>query len=185
MHFKQPQQLAFFEPDDPAESISHLDGVLRASDRILIVDDEPEVLDGYRRILHGVVDLETSLGAERGLATLRLFGPFAIVISDMLMPGMNGAEFLSLVRQIAPNTVRMLLTGFKDIDHAIEAVNEGRIFRYLTKPCAKNVLVHAISLGLSQYHSNVEQSELLNQAEEIRHRASNLCQLPFSYGKKP
>jgi len=137
-------------------------------DRILFVDDEKSVLDGYKRLLHWEYEIQTALGAGQALAELSLFGPYAIVISDMRMPGMDGAEFLSRVRQLAPATVRMLLTGYKDVDVAIAAVNEGRIFRYLTKPCKKSDLVQAITLGLAQYHSNLADQETIRRAKELQ-----------------
>ena len=137
-------------------------------DHILFVDDEKDVLDGYKRLLHGEYNIQTALGGSQALAELHLFGPYAIVISDMNMPEMNGAEFLARVRQLAPTTVRMLLTGYKDVDSAIAAVNEGRIFRYLTKPCKKSDLVLAIQLGLAQYHSNLEDKEAHRQVKDPR-----------------
>jgi len=136
-------------------------------ERILFVDDEKSVLDGFRRLLHGEFEIQTALGGSQALAELHLFGPYAIVISDMNMPDMNGAEFLGRVRQLAPTTVRMLLTGYKDVNIAIAAVNEGRIFRYLTKPCKKSDLVQAITMGLVQYHTNVEDKEMIRRAKKI------------------
>jgi DNA-binding NtrC family response regulator len=149
-------------------------------DRILFVDDEQNVLDSYKRLLRDQFHVETAPGGGKALAAIHLFGPYAIVISDMQMPGMNGAEFLAQVRQLSPNTVRMLLTGYKDINHAIEAVNEGRIFRYLTKPCEKKDLVNAIELGLAQYHANVEAREAVKEAKEIKMQAATLSKALLS-----
>jgi DNA-binding NtrC family response regulator len=150
-------------------------------DRILFVDDEKRILDGYKRLLHDEqFSIATAQSGEQALAELHLFGPYAVVISDMHMPRMNGAEFLAQVRQLTPNTVRMLLTGYKDIDLAIEAVNEGRIFRYLTKPCKKNDLVQAIKLGLAQYQANLEDSEAIKQAKEITVQAAKLSKVLLS-----
>jgi len=150
-------------------------------DRILFVDDEREVLDGYRRLLHGEFEIETAQGGGQALAALHLYGPYAVVISDMRMPGMNGAEFLAQVRQVAPDTVRMLLTGYNDMNLAIDAVNEGRIFRYLTKPCDKRDLVQAISLGFAQYHSNVIANESIRQAKEFKLQADSLSKVLLSH----
>jgi len=143
-------------------------------DRILFVDDDKNVLESYKRLLHKEFEIETVEGGEQALAEFHLFGPYAIVISDMRMPGMNGAEFLSRVRQLAPATVRMLLTGYRDIDMAIEAVNEGRIFRYLTKPCNKSNLIKAIKLGLAQYRTNIEDKETIKQAKAIQLQAARI-----------
>jgi DNA-binding NtrC family response regulator len=147
------------------------------SGRILIVDDDKNALDGYKRLLRGLFEVETALGGGQGLAAIHLFGPYEVIISDMQMPGMNGAEFLAQVRQLAPNTVRMVLTGYKDINQAIEAVNEGRIFRYLTKPCEKNDLVRAIELALEQYHAHTQEKELVKEAREIKMQAASLSKV--------
>jgi|HubBroStandDraft_1064217.scaffolds.fasta_scaffold10250_2 response regulator RpfG family c-di-GMP phosphodiesterase len=160
---------------------SKIEGEPAVEDRILFVDDEQNVLDGYKRLLHDQFRIEVVPGGGQALAAIHLFGPYAIVISDMHMPGMNGAEFLAQVRQLAPNTVRMLLTGFKDINLAIEAVNEGRIFRYLTKPCEKKDLVNAIELGLLQYHANVEARDAVKEAKEIKMQAQSLSKVLLSH----
>ena len=131
------------------------------ADKILFVDDEPAVLEGYKRMLHREFEVSTAIGGESGLATIREQGPFAIVISDMRMPGMSGSQFLAQVKQEAPDTVRMLLTGYADINAAMEAVNEGNIFRFLTKPCEKETLGKAITMGLVQYRLVTAEKELL------------------------
>jgi CheY-like chemotaxis protein len=88
-------------------------------------------------------------------------GPYAVVISDMRMPGMSGSEFLARARRQAPDTVRMLLTGYTDLGAAAAAVNEGNIFRFLTKPCAKEDLVAAIGAGVEQHALIRAEKELL------------------------
>jgi response regulator RpfG family c-di-GMP phosphodiesterase len=105
--------------------------------------------------------VDTAEGGEQGLASIQNSGPYAVVISDMRMPGMNGAQFLAQVRQKTPDTVRMLLTGYADLDAAMHAVNEGNIFRFLTKPCDKEVLTRAIDAGLAQYSLVTAEKELL------------------------
>jgi len=98
---------------------------------------------------------------------MQRMGPFAVVVSDMRMPGMNGAEFLAKAREKAPDTVRMLLTGHADLDTAIEAVNQGNIFRFLTKPCEKEVLVKAIQSGVAQYRATAADKETVKKAQLI------------------
>lgn len=134
------------------------------SDRILFVDDDPSALEGFTRVLHGKFDVRTAISGGEGLVKLQKDGPFAIVISDMRMPGMNGADFLAEARQAAPQTVRMLLTGHADMHSAIEAVNRGQILHFLTKPCPRDVLVAAINSGLDQYHTVVEERSLAQKA---------------------
>jgi len=147
------------------------------SGRVLFVDDDKNALEGYKRLLHGLFEVETALGGEPGLAAIHLFGPFEVVIADMQMPGTNGAEFLAQVRQLAPNSVRMILTGHNDLNRAIEAVNEGRIFRYLTKPCGKNDLVRAIELGVATYRASTEDKKLVKQAKEIKSQLASLSKV--------
>ncbi len=148
-------------------------------DKILFVDDEPAVLDGYRRMLHREFEVDTAVGGELGLTTIHENGPYSVVISDMRMPGMNGAEFLFQVRQKSPETVRMLLTGGTDLNAAIDAVNKGNIFRFLTKPCTKETLVEAIHIGLTQYQSVMTEKKLAKKAqviEESRSEPADICQ---------
>lgn len=137
------------------------------NEKILFVDDESSVLDGYRRILRQEFSMSTALSGEQGLATIKATGPYAVVISDMRMPGMNGAEFLAQVRQRAPESVRILLTGHADLDSAIDAVNRGNIFRFLTKPCEKQVLVEAIHGALEQFRAHAAQKELVKKAQLV------------------
>ena len=140
--------------------------------KVLFVDDEPLVLDALRRMLHDKFHICTASSGEKGLAAVKQDGPFAVVVSDMRMPGMNGAEFLAQIRKDAPDTVRMLLTGFTDLDAAIAAVNEGNIFKFLTKPCRKDDLVHAVSLGIEQYRSAHAGKEPAKKAAAPEHAAS-------------
>jgi FixJ family two-component response regulator len=149
------------------------------TDKVLFVDDEKDVLSGYQRLLHKDFAVTTAQSGQLGLTALKELGPYAVVISDMRMPGMSGAEFLSQVRQKAPETVRMLLTGHADLDSAIEAVNEGNIFRYLTKPCEKDALVRAIKTGMAQYRSATVERELAKKAQIIERSQSDWDSIDF------
>ena len=120
-------------------------------DRVLFVDDEPNVLEGIRRQLRNRVDLETATSAAAGLEMIRARGPFAVVVSDMRMPEMDGARFLTHVNEMAPESVRMVLTGQADLDSTIKAVNDGRIFRFLLKPCDSETLLGVVKTGIEQY----------------------------------
>ena len=140
--------------------------------RVLFVDDEQGVLDGYERLLRKEFYVTVARGGSLGLAAIEEHGPFAVVISDMRMPEMNGAEFLAQVRQKAPDTVRMLLTGYTDLRAAIDAVNDGNIFRFLTKPCGKEILMEAINIGVTQYHSVTAEKELVKKAQALERLSS-------------
>jgi response regulator RpfG family c-di-GMP phosphodiesterase len=131
------------------------------ADKILFVDDEPAVLDGYKRMLHRDFEVHTAGGGKQGLAATQEHGPYSVVISDMRMPEMNGAQFFAQLRQTAPDTIRILLTGYSELSAAMDAVNEGNIFRFLTKPCDKEVLARAITTGLVQYRLVTAEKELL------------------------
>jgi len=130
-------------------------------DKILLVDDEPAFLTGYKLILPETLEADTAVGGERGLAAIRDHGPYAVVVSDMQMPGMNGVQFLAQVRQAAPDTVRIMLTGYSDVSAAMDAVNQGNIFRFLAKPCEQEVLSNAITSGLVQYRLVTSEKDLL------------------------
>jgi signal transduction histidine kinase len=121
---------------------------IAARPRILCVDDEPRVLAGLSNVLRRRFDVSI---AESGLEALRLIAeqrPFEVVISDARMPGMEGPELLGRVRDVAPETVRILLTGHASLDSAMAAVNVGFAFRFLTKPCAPAVLIEAVDAAV-------------------------------------
>jgi len=133
------------------------------SDKVLCVDDDANILAGYRRQLHRQFNLDTASSAAEGLKTLSERGPFAVVVSDLRMPGMDGIEFLGKVRSMWPNTVRVMLTGNADLDSAINAVNDGNIFRFLTKPCPADLLAKAITSSIEQYRLVTAEKELLEK----------------------
>ncbi len=127
--------------------------------KILFVDDDPNLLDGYKRNLRKDFVTEFALGPEKGLELIRGGEPYAIVVADMRMPGMNGIEFLLAVKDISPDSIRMMLTGNADITGAIQAVNEGNVFRYLTKPCPADQLKEALTAGLAEYEKRYREHE--------------------------
>jgi response regulator RpfG family c-di-GMP phosphodiesterase len=134
----------------------------RPPEKILMVDDEPQVLDSLRRELRGRVNLTTAQSGQEALEMLEAQGPFAVVISDFKMPGMNGVELLKRIRNAAPDTVRMMLTGYADVESTIQAVNEGNIFRFLTKPCDTETLLRALVDGIRQYRLVMAERDLLD-----------------------
>jgi response regulator RpfG family c-di-GMP phosphodiesterase len=131
--------------------------------RILFVDDEPILLDTYKRLLGRQFDVTTAVGPQAGLETVRANGPFGVIVSDLRMPGMDGVTFLSSVRKMAPDSVRVMLTGYGDMDAAVAAVNEGQIFRFLNKPCPHDTLVRTLETCLGQYRLIMAERELLEK----------------------
>lgn len=133
------------------------------AEKILLVDDDTNILDGYRRILSREFLLETALGGEEALRMVAAHGPYAVVVSDMRMPGMDGIQLLGKVKAQAPNTVRVMLTGNADMDTAIDAINEGNIFRFLNKPCGKEMMAKTLTAALVQYRLVTAEDQLLEQ----------------------
>lgn len=132
--------------------------------RVLCVDDEPRVLEGLQRTLFDHFDVTVFDSPLRALGMLAgPHEPFCVIVSDMRMPVMNGAAFLSRARSLVPHTTRILLTGQTDIDAAVAAINQGSVFRFLTKPCAPDVLVSAIEAGAEQHRLMTAERELLEQ----------------------
>ena len=121
------------------------------SNRVLFVDDDPKILAAFQRQLRKKVVIETVESGAEGLEVLRRDGPFSLVVTDYCMPSMNGIEFLGRAREIAPETVRIMLTGSADLGAAIQAVNQGNIFRFLTKPCSPENLLEAVQAGIHEY----------------------------------
>lgn len=121
------------------------------AEAILFVDDEPAVLEGYQRLLRQEFQIETAGSGEQALEKLAKNGPFAVVVSDMRMPEMDGAQFLAKVMVKFPQSMRIMLTGNSDLPAAMRAVNEGNIYRFLTKPCEKDELVRTLNAALVQY----------------------------------
>ena len=131
--------------------------------KILLVDDEPNVLQGFKRHLRKQYDLKLAVGGQAALETIEADGPFAVIVSDMQMPEMSGIELLSKIGEHNPNTVRIMLTGNADQKTAADAVNEGRIFRFLSKPCPPDQLAKTLDQGLEHYRLLTAEAELLNK----------------------
>ncbi len=131
--------------------------------RVLCVDDEPQVLEGLQRALRSGFEVSVATSGQAALARLAAGESFEVVVSDMRMPVMNGAALLSEFRHQAPDTVRLLLTGQSDLDAAIAAVNEGQIFRFLTKPCPPDRLATALRAATFQHRLLTGERVLLEQ----------------------
>lgn len=132
-----------------------------STSKILFVDDDPNILAGFQRTLRKQFAFDTALSGAEALELLRKNGPYAVVVADMRMPGMEGIELLERVRADAPDTVRVMLTGNADQHTAVEAVNRGQVFRFLNKPCPPETLVPTLETSLRQYELARVERELL------------------------
>jgi response regulator RpfG family c-di-GMP phosphodiesterase len=130
---------------------------------VLCVDDEPRVVDGLALHLRRNYQVLTANGAQSALEILKDKGPPAVIVSDMRMPGIDGATLLKRVKDLYPEMTRILLTGEPGRDAAIAAVNEGQIFRFLTKPCPPDQLLAAIEAGVSHHRLVVAERVLLQE----------------------
>lgn len=131
--------------------------------RILFVDDEENILSAIQRSLRKRFEIHTATRGKEGLEILKNEGPFQVVVSDMKMPEMNGAVFLGHAHKKSPETVRLLLTGFAELDIVVAAINDGHIFRFMTKPCSAGDLLKAIEAALVQYDLQMAEKVLLEQ----------------------
>ncbi len=129
--------------------------------KVLFVDDDVNLLEAVQRGMRKQFSIDTAVGGADGLQKIANSGPYAVVVADMQMPGMNGLEFLRNVQTAAPDAVRMMLTGNADQKTAMDAVNDGRVFRFLTKPCPPPTLAPALDSALEQFRLLTAEKELL------------------------
>lgn len=131
--------------------------------RILCVDDEPLLLDGLVKSLRRRFQVSTATSGEDGVRVIsEATEPFSVILSDLRMPGMNGAEFLARARALMPDATRILLTGHATVEGAADAVNQGLIFKFLLKPCPTDELVQAVEEGAQQSRRFSADRELVN-----------------------
>jgi len=131
--------------------------------RLLCVDDEQNVLDSFRRLLRKDFDLNTANSGVDGLRLMEQNGPFAVVVSDFKMPGMNGVEFLTKAKEIDPDTIRIMLTGQAEENTAAKAINDGRIFRFLYKPITSSEFLKTLNEGIRQYNLVHAEKDILEK----------------------
>ncbi|MCC6213434.1 MAG: response regulator [Polyangiaceae bacterium] len=130
---------------------------------VLCVDDEPNVLEGLALHVRRRFELLTATSGADALALAAQHPALAVVMSDMRMPGMSGAELLARLRVERPDATRLLLTGHSDLDSAIQAINEGHVFRFLTKPCPPATVLGALADGAEQHRLVTAERELLER----------------------
>lgn len=138
-------------------------GSAARSEKILFIDDEKNVLAAIQRQLRRDFSLLFAGGGDEALKILEANRSIAVVVCDMRMAGMDGVATLAEFEKRSPDTVRIMLTGNADQETAIAAINRGRIFRFLNKPCAEDILRTALDDGLRQYDLVTAEKALLNQ----------------------
>ena len=137
------------------------------SEKILLVDDDANLLAAYKRQMRNQFQIEVAQDGEQGLFAVDTLGPFAVVVADLRMPVMDGIQFLSKVKQRAPDSVRIMLTGHADLYSAMEAVKEGSIFRFLTKPCPPETFAKALLAGSVQYRLVTERKQMEKEQQRL------------------
>ncbi|MFK5926372.1 MAG: response regulator [Desulfuromusa sp.] len=150
--------------------------------KILLVDDEVNITKALRRLLMDVdlYDIHIASSGQEGLDILADEPDIGVIISDQRMPEMTGVEFLQQARVLVPDAVRILLTGYADIEASIAAINEGAVFRYLTKPWEDEPLLQAIAEAARNYRLVAENKRLntlvLKQKDELEQWNNRLKQ---------
>ena len=134
---------------------------------ILIVDDEQQLGKALGRMMKQInVKYVYMESGQEGLERIKTASkPFSLIISDQRMPGMEGSEFLEKAKELTPNTIRFLLTGYADVDAVTRAVNKGSIHRYLSKPWNNKELIETVKAGLEQYELIMENDRLFKLAK--------------------
>ena len=133
------------------------------AEKVLFVDDEISILDGYRRLLRSDFEIDTASGGNLALEMLAKDN-YAVLVADMRMPEIDGAQLLAKVALKYPSVIRIMLTGNSDMQTAVRAVNEGAVFRFLTKPCDKENLRSTINAALVQYRLSGLKEQALGTA---------------------
>ncbi|MBK9749177.1 MAG: hybrid sensor histidine kinase/response regulator [Chloroflexi bacterium] len=137
--------------------------------QLLIIDDEEEILKALYRQFRREYDVYTAPSAEQGYQ-LMTENPIQVIISDQRMPGMNGAEFFGKIKNEYPDAIRLLLTGYADIQAVISAINDGNIFRYIAKPWDPVELDTIVREAFERYHLIVQNRKLLEELQESNTR---------------
>lgn len=139
-------------------------------ERILLLDDEIHLLTAYQRYFRESYEVITSDSPNEGLELIEKEGPFAVIVADYRMPAMDGIEFLSRAYDLAPDSIRIMLTGYADLKCAMDAVNEGNVFRFLTKPCSPSELKKIIDEGIREYRLITIRREFSDFGGEVLYR---------------
>jgi len=133
--------------------------------KMLVVDDEPDNLDLLYRTFRRDFNVLRAESGVMALETLAQEGEVAVIISDQRMPEMKGTEFLSKTVPQYPDTMRIILTGFTDVEDLVEAINSGQVYKYITKPWDPNELKAVVSRAAETYELLKQRTEELRRAQ--------------------
>ena len=133
-------------------------------EKVLFVDDEENLLVAYQRSLHRFFQIETAASASEALQMIERNGPYAVIVADMAMPGMDGAQLLARCKLVSPDSIRVMVTGNADQQTAVKAVNQGEVFRFLNKPCERELLVETLDAALVLYRQGMDEKQKLNRS---------------------
>ncbi len=144
--------------------------------KVLIVDDEEMIGHALARLIKdtGAESVYMTSGTAALEAVKKADSPFSLILSDQQMPGMKGSELLEKVREISPDTIRFLITGYTDMDAVIDAVNKGAIHKYISKPWDNRILIETIKTGISLHEAIMENHRLFALAKEQTIKLYNL-----------
>ncbi|WP_428562063.1 MAG: HD domain-containing phosphohydrolase [Solidesulfovibrio sp. DCME] len=132
--------------------------------KILFVDDDAELVAALKRAVRRKYVVDVAVGPIRALEAVTERGPYAAVVADLRMPGLDGMDFFVRLRRVCPDTARIMLTGYADLPTAMEAINAAGVFRFLSKPCAEDALEEALAAGVAQYQQATAEKEFLKAA---------------------
>lgn len=141
----------------------------RQDSTFLVVDDEPDILDAIQRLFRKDYRVLTARTAQEALDIVEE-QEVQVVMTDQRMPRMSGIEFLAKLRETRPEIVRVLFTGYSNIDHVIDAINEGHVYRYISKPWKPAELKLFVAQAFEYYESRRERDALLGQLQEANQR---------------
>ena len=133
--------------------------------KVLVVDDEPEVLRSVHDLLRIDYEVVTCQRAAEALDHLKAATDVAVILSDQRMPGMSGVELLQQAQSIRPETTRLLFTAYADIHAVIDAINQGHVFRYITKPWEAEELESVIRQAVERHDMIIEKNQLLAELQ--------------------
>lgn len=149
--------------------------------KMLVVDDEPDNLDLLYRTFRRDFNVLKAESGIRALEVLESEGEVAVIISDQRMPEMKGTEFLSKTVFQFPNTVRIILTGFTDIEDLVDAINSGQVYKYITKPWDPNELKMVVQKAADTYEVLKQRTEELRQAQNQIQLLATIMQTALEY----